>query len=39
VGRSLRGRVRQTIVRGRTVFQGTTIVGKPEGKLLRPSRS
>jgi allantoinase len=38
VGRGLRGRVRQTLVRGRTVFQGTTIVGAPEGRLLRPSR-
>ncbi len=38
VGRTLRGSVRRTLVRGRTVFAENAVVGKPEGKFLRPSR-
>ena len=37
VGRRLRGAVRRTLVRGRTVFQGGEIVAEPQGRLIRPS--
>jgi allantoinase len=36
VGRSLRGSVRRTLVRGNTVFYNGAVVGKPSGKHLRP---
>jgi allantoinase len=36
VGRRLRGVVRRTLVRGRTVFLDGNIVAKPEGRLVRP---
>jgi allantoinase len=38
VGRTLRGSVRRTLVRGRTVVLENAVVGKPEGKFLRPAR-
>ena len=38
IGRTLRGNVRRTLVRGRTVFLDSAVVGKPEGKFLRPAR-
>jgi allantoinase len=37
VGCTLRGEVRRTIVRGRTVFADGQIVGSPQGRLVRPS--
>jgi len=37
VGRCLRGAVRRTLVRGRTVFQDGKIVTEPQGRLIRPS--
>jgi allantoinase len=36
VGRTLRGRVRRTLVRGRTVFADGTPVGPAIGELVRP---
>jgi allantoinase len=36
VGRSLRGKVTRTLVRGRTVFQDGVIAGEPSGRFLRP---
>ncbi len=36
VGRTFRGRVRRTVVRGTTVFLDGAIVAKPLGKLVRP---
>jgi allantoinase len=36
VGRRLRGVVRRTLVRGRTVVLDGALVGKPEGRFLRP---
>jgi allantoinase len=37
VGRTLRGRVRRTILRGRTVWQDGHAVGPPLGELVRPA--
>ena len=37
VGRTLRARVTQTLVRGRTVFTNGQIVGPPTGRLLIPA--
>jgi allantoinase len=37
VGRTLRGRVVRTLVRGWTVFRDGTIVSEPIGRLVRPS--
>jgi allantoinase len=37
VGRRLRGAVRRTLMRGRTVFQDGKIVAEPQGRLVRPS--
>lgn len=36
VGRTLRGRVVQTILRGKTIFENGRFVGAPSGKFLRP---
>ncbi len=36
VGRKLKGRVRRTILRGRTVFLDGAVVGAPLGQFLRP---
>ena len=36
VGRTLRGRVVQTILRGKTIFENGRFVGRPSGKFLRP---
>jgi allantoinase len=38
VGRTLRGRIVRTILRGRTICLDGQIVGEPRGKLLRPAR-
>jgi len=38
VGRDLRGSVRRTMVRGKTVFKDGELIGKPEGRFLRPRR-
>jgi len=38
VGRALRGRVRRTLLRGRTVFRDGALVGDPQGSFLRPER-
>jgi allantoinase len=37
VGRTLRGRIRRTVLRGETVCQDGAMVGKPLGKHLRPT--
>jgi allantoinase len=37
VGRTLRGDVKRTLVRGRTVFAGGQIVGRPQGRFIRPN--
>ncbi|HRK30784.1 MAG TPA: allantoinase AllB [Tepidisphaeraceae bacterium] len=36
VGLRFRGKVRQMILRGRTVFQDNDIIGPPAGRLVRP---
>jgi allantoinase len=36
LGRRLRGRVRRTLVRGRTVWRDGVIVGEPGGEYVRP---
>jgi allantoinase len=36
VGRTLKGAVRRTLVRGRTVFLEGSVVGEPAGRFLRP---
>ena len=38
IGRALRGSVRRTMVRGKTVFKDGELIGKPEGRFLRPPR-
>ncbi len=38
VGRTLRGRVRRTMVRGNTVFLAGQFTPRPVGRLLKPSR-
>ncbi len=38
VGRTLRGRVRRTLLRGHTVFDDGKIVAKPAGRLVKPAR-
>lgn len=37
VGRTLRGRVARTLVRGHTVYHDGTFMGEPVGRLLRPA--
>ncbi len=37
VGRALRGTVRRTLVRGRTVFLDGAVIGEPVGRFLRPT--
>ena len=36
IGRSLRGRVKQTVLRGRTIFKDGKITAKPLGQLVKP---
>lgn len=36
VGRTLRGQVKRTLVRGHAVFADGQIVGRPQGRFLRP---
>ncbi len=38
VGRQFRGLVKRTISRGQTIFLDGKIVGKPQGKLVKPMR-
>lgn len=38
VGRAFRGVIRRTILRGRTIFADGRTVGRPLGRLVRPSR-
>jgi allantoinase len=38
-GRTLRGRIERTLVRGTTVFAGGRIVAPPRGRLVTPDRS
>jgi allantoinase len=38
VGRTFRGNVVRTIVRGRTVFREGEVVSEPVGQLIKPSR-
>jgi allantoinase len=38
VGRTMRGAVRRTLLRGRTIFQDGALVGAPSGRFLRPAR-
>jgi allantoinase len=37
IGRTLKGAVRRTLVRGRTVARDGSIVGEPSGRFLRPT--
>lgn len=39
VGRTFRARVARTIVRGRTVWAGNTLVGPAHGRLVTPARA
>ena len=39
VGRSLRGRVTRTFLRGQTIFEGGKFTARPSGKLVRPDLS
>jgi allantoinase len=39
VGRTLRGRVVRTLVRGRTIFRDGEVVGEPAGRLVVPSHA
>ena len=36
VGRELRGRIRRTLLRGRTIFQDGATVGGPAGRFVKP---
>jgi allantoinase len=36
IGRRLRGRVKQTLLRGRTLFKDGKIIAKPLGQLVKP---
>ena len=38
VGRTFRGVIRRTILRGRTIFMDGRTVGPPSGKFVRPAR-
>jgi allantoinase len=38
VGRTFHGQVRQTLLRGQTIFQNGKIVGSPSGKHVKPTR-
>jgi allantoinase len=38
VGRTFRGKVVRTVVRGTTVYHGGKVVSEPVGRLLKPSR-
>jgi allantoinase len=38
LGRTLRGGVRRTLLRGHTVWADAVAVGPPRGELVRPSR-
>lgn len=38
VGRTLRGEVKRTLVRGQTVFADGQIVGRPQGRFIRPKK-
>jgi allantoinase len=38
VGRRFRGRVEQTLLRGRTIFRAGQIIGEPGGRLIKPIR-
>jgi allantoinase len=37
IGRRLRGRVTQTILRGRTIFKDGKVTAKPLGQLVKPA--
>lgn len=39
IGRTLRGRVARTLVRGHTVYRDGQIVGEPVGRLVKPTRT
>jgi allantoinase len=39
IGRTLKGAVRRTLVRGRTVARDGSVVGEPSGRFLRPDSS
>ena len=39
LGRTLRGRVVRTILRGQTIFRNGKLQARPTGKLVRPARS
>lgn len=38
IGKRLRGQIKQTFVRGQTVFKDGKILGKPVGQLVKPTR-
>jgi allantoinase len=37
VGRAFRGRIRRTVLRGRTIFKDGVIASAPSGRLIKPS--
>ncbi len=37
LGRTLRGQVRRTILRGQTVYKAGAVIGRPTARLLRPA--
>jgi allantoinase len=39
VGRTLRGRVRRTFLRGQTIFEDGKFADRPMGKLVQPNLS
>ena len=39
VGRTFRGRVRRTILRGRTIYRDGCVTAESKGRFLRPERS
>lgn len=36
LGRTLRGQIRRTILRGQTIYKAGAVIGKPTARLLRP---
>jgi len=38
IGRKMRGEVKRTILRGRTIFSDGRMIGRPEGRLITPKK-
>ena len=36
VGKALRGQIKRTMLRGRTIYQDGVLIGEPQGRFLRP---